>query len=49
MGGTVPKSYYMSYKLNTSHKKSLSIPRGDIQTVEFEIKVAGSVLKYKFL
>nr|CAH0111144.1 unnamed protein product [Daphnia galeata] len=48
MGGTVPKSYYMSYKLNTSHKKSLSISRGDIETLEFEIKVAGSVLKWDF-
>ena len=49
MGGEVPKSYYMSNKLNMRNKKSLSISRGDKETLEFCVKVAGSVLKYKSL
>ena len=45
MGGTVPKSYYMINKLDTRNKKSLSISRGGKETLEFEVKEAGSVLK----
>ncbi|EFX85361.1 hypothetical protein DAPPUDRAFT_193891 [Daphnia pulex] len=48
MGGTVPKSYYMSNKLDMSNKKSLSISRGGKETLEIQVKEAGSVLKWDF-
>ncbi len=45
MGGNVPKSYYMSNKLDMSNKKSLSVSRGGKETLEIQVKEAGSVLK----
>ncbi|XP_046460721.1 SEC14-like protein 2 [Daphnia pulex] len=48
MGGNVPKSYYMSNKLDMSNKKSLSVSRGGKETLEIQVKEAGSVLKWDF-
>jgi hypothetical protein len=50
MGGLVPKSYYFSCnKPEIGNKKSLSIPRGSKEQLEFQVKEASTVLKYKCL
>ncbi|XP_046460752.1 SEC14-like protein 2 isoform X2 [Daphnia pulex] len=48
MGGKVPKSYYFSYKNDTTNKKSLSIPKDSKEQLEFQVKKAGSILKWDF-
>lgn len=46
MGGEVPKTYYFSGKLDTTNKKVLSVSSGSKETLDFEVKKAGVVLKY---
>ncbi|EFX85360.1 hypothetical protein DAPPUDRAFT_300433 [Daphnia pulex] len=49
MGGLVPKSYYFSCnKPEIGNKKSLSIPRGSKEQLEFQVKEASTVFKWDF-
>ena len=46
MGGEVPRSYYLDYKPDTTHKKSLTISRASKERIDIQVTKAGSILKY---
>lgn len=48
MGGEVPKSYYLNGKSSTNDKKCLSISSGSKEHLEFQVKNAGTILKWDF-
>lgn len=49
MGGEVPKSYYLNGTSSTTDKKCLPISSGSKERLEFQVKNAGTILKYVFL
>lgn len=44
MGGEVPKSYYLSGKVDNKNKKPLEISRGSKELLEFQVQKAGDIL-----
>ena len=45
MGGTVPKSYYLSSKLTTVDKNCLKVSNGSKKQVEYQLKAPHSTLR----
>jgi len=48
MGGTVPKSYYLSSKLTTVDKNCLKVSNGSKKQVEYQLKAPHSTLRWEF-
>ena len=45
-GGPVPKSYYVRDSLKVTYDTSVSISRGSVFDLEYNITVPGSILRY---
>jgi len=48
-GGTVPKSYYVRESLKVTYDTSVSISRGSVFDLEYDITAPSSVLRYTVL
>uniref|UniRef100_A0AAX7VUP2 CRAL-TRIO domain-containing protein n=1 Tax=Astatotilapia calliptera TaxID=8154 RepID=A0AAX7VUP2_ASTCA len=47
-GGTVPKSYYVQDSVKVQYNKSVTISRGSVIQLEFDVPAASSLLRWQF-
>ena len=46
-GGTVPRSYYVQDAVKVQYDRSVTISRGSVFQLEFEVAAASSLLRYR--
>uniref|UniRef100_A0A3Q0SK58 SEC14-like lipid binding 7 n=1 Tax=Amphilophus citrinellus TaxID=61819 RepID=A0A3Q0SK58_AMPCI len=47
-GGTVPKFYYVQDSVKVQYDKSVTISRGSVLQLEYDVTAAGSILRWQF-
>ncbi|XP_059214562.1 SEC14-like protein 2 [Centropristis striata] len=47
-GGTVPRSYYIQNSVKVEYDGSVTISRGSVYQLEYEVKAASSLLRWQF-